>query len=200
MTVQTPRTLLQMAGVNAAAPAVDDCVLLLIDMQREYVDGGLPLTGVDAALAEAERLLTWARGEGAPVVHIRHRGPPGGLFDPAAPNFALHESVAPLEGELVIDKVKPNAFADTDLAERLRETGRPTLVVAGFMTHMCVSSTVRSALDHGLQCVVVSGACATRDLPDVNGGTLAASALQAAELAGLADRFATVLPDAKAVA
>ena len=42
---------------------------------------------------------------------------------------------------------------------------------------------------------MVAGACATRDLPDGTGGVIAAGALQRAELAALADRFATVLSD-----
>ena len=67
------------------------------------------------------------------------------------------------------------------------------------MTHMCVSSTVRAALDLGYRCSVVAGACATRDLPDGAGGVIAANQLQRAELAALADRFATVLADAAAL-
>ena len=64
------------------------------------------------------------------------------------------------------------------------------------MTHMCVSSTVRAALDLDYRCSVVAAACATRDLPDGTGGVIAADQLQRAELAALADRFATVLADA----
>jgi len=65
-------------------------------------------------------------------------------------------------------------------------------VLAGFMTHMCVSSTARAALDLGYQTTVVADACATRDLPRPGGGTIAAADLHAAELAALADRFAIV--------
>ncbi len=77
--------------------------------------------------------------------------------------------------------------------------GRKHLVVAGFMSHMCVSSTVRGALDFDYRCSVVAGACATRDPPDGTGGMIAADQLQRAELAALADRFATVLSDAAAL-
>ncbi len=63
---------------------------------------------------------------------------------------------------------------------------------------MCVSSTVRAALDLGYRCSVVAGACATRDPPDGTGGVIA-DQLQRAELAALADRFATVPSDAAAL-
>jgi len=65
----------------------------------------------------------------------------------------------------VVKKTLPNAFAGTDLAERIAAAGRGKLVVIGFMTHMCVDATTRSALDHGLATTVVAAACASRDLP-----------------------------------
>ncbi len=67
------------------------------------------------------------------------------------------------------------------------------------MTHMCVSSTVRAALDFGYRCTVVAGACATRDLPDGAGGVVPAPVLHRAELAALSDRFATVVADSAAL-
>ena len=93
-------------------------------------------------------------------------------------------------------KKLPNAFAGTDLHETLTATGKRTIVVCGFMTHMCVSSTVRAALDLGYRSIVPAAATATRDLPDaVTGATIAATAIQAASLSALSDRFATVVAD-----
>ena len=92
----------------------------------------------------------------------------------------------------------PNAFAGTDLDATIRATGRKELIVAGFQTHMCVSSTVRAALDLGWRTTVVDAASATRDLPDGNGGVVPAAALHRATLAALADRFAVVVKDSRA--
>jgi nicotinamidase-related amidase len=64
------------------------------------------------------------------------------------------------------------------------------------MTHLCVSTTVRSALHYGFNPLVVANACATRDLPDGLGGTVPADSLHRAELAALGDRFAIVVPTA----
>jgi nicotinamidase-related amidase len=73
---------------------------------------------------------------------------------------------------------------------------RKELIVAGFQTHMCVSSTVRAALDHGYRVTLVADACATRDLPDPLGGAaLSAEQLHRSTLAALHDRFATVVAD-----
>jgi isochorismate hydrolase len=91
----------------------------------------------------------------------------------------------------------PNSFAGTDLADLLAATGRKELIVAGFQTHMCISATVRSALDHGYRVTLVAAACATRDLPDPLGGApLSAAVLHRVTLAALNDRFATVVADA----
>ena len=190
-----PKTLLEMAGAAPAPVAPEDTAVVMIDCQNEYRDGKLVLPGVEAALSEGGRLLAAMRDRGVPVFHIRHRGNPGGLFDPGADAFAIADAVAPAENETVIDKGLPNAFAETRLDPELRAAGRKHLIVAGFMTHMCVSSTVRGALDLGYRCTVVAGACTTRDLPDGRGGVITAGALHDAELAALADRFCTVAAD-----
>ena len=193
-----PKTLLQMAGVESIPAAWDDSVLIMIDCQREYTDGGLPLSGVDAALDAGAKLLALARSQGAPVIHVQHLGRAGGLFDPDGEMFALCAAVAAETGEAIVTKALPNAFAGTDLADKLAASGRKSIIVAGFMTHMCVSSTARAALDQGYGCTVVADACATRDLPDGAGGVISADALHRAELAALADRFAIVVGDATA--
>jgi nicotinamidase-related amidase len=186
------KTLLQLAGATPAPSRLGASTLVLIDIQNEYFDGPVRLTGVEAATEVAAGLLTRARALGTPVVHVRHRGKPGGAFDPEAPRGQIHASVAPLAGEAVIDKGLPNAFANTTLAEALEAIGPRPLIVAGFMTHMCVSATVRSALDRGLSSTVAMDATATRDLPDPTGGDLPADTVQRAALAAIADRFAVV--------
>ncbi|MHA1536613.1 MAG: isochorismatase family protein, partial [Alphaproteobacteria bacterium] len=109
------------------------------------------------------------------------------------------DAVAPVDGESVIEKPLPNAFAKTTLAEALEKTGRKEIVFAGFMTHMCVSSSVRAALDLGYRATIVAEACATRDLPAATGGeAIAARALHEASLAALADRFAVIAKNSQA--
>ncbi len=191
-----PKTLLAMAGVENRPHPWHDSVLLLIDMQNEYRSGKLPLPGVEPALAEGAALLERARSAGTPVVHVQHEGKPGGAFDPGSEAFALADPVAPREGEGRVRKALPNAFAGTDLDALLKGYGRKNLIVGGFMTHMCVSSTVRAALDLGYGSTVVAAACATRDLPDGVGGVVPSDQLHRAELAALSDRFAMVVADA----
>ena len=70
-------------------------------------------------------------------------------------------------------------------------------VLVGFMTHMCVSATVRCATDNGFMSTIAADTVATRDLPDATGGaTVTADAINRITLAALSDRFAWIVPKA----
>jgi len=194
-----PKTLLQMAGAPLDPSPLSEATLLIIDAQNEYRTGALPLTGVDAAVSEIAALLARARAAGAPVVHVQHRGRPGGAFDLEAERGRIMQEVAPESGEPVVQKPLPNAFADTDLADTLAVAGRKQLVITGFMTHMCVSSTARAALDHGYRVTIPAAACATRDLPAPDGSVMEAADIHRCALTELSDRFAIIARDATAV-
>lgn len=190
--MNAPKTLLEMAGADVTPARFDEAAVILIDYQNEYLSGPLALPGADAAVAEAARLLAAARDADSPIFHIAHKGRSGGLFDRDDKRGHIIAALAPADGEAVIEKPLPNAFAHTPLAKALEHTGRRKLIVAGFMTHMCVSSTVRAALDLGHSTTVAAAACATRDLPDGTGGAVTAADLNRAALAALSDRFAVV--------
>lgn len=194
----TPQTLLQIAGAAPHIPQWQDAVLILIDHQEEYTTGAAPMTGIDAAIIEIAALLRQARQVGAPVIHVVHHARPGAaLFDPQRQWVRIIDGLQAEPGEVVVVKSLPNAFAATTLDAEIRKTGRNQLFIAGFATHMCVSTTTRAALDRGYVTAVVAAACATRDLPDPLGpGIVTAAQLQRAALAALADRFATIVPDA----
>jgi nicotinamidase-related amidase len=191
-TMTTAKTLLQLAGADLNPPRLGNAALVLIDIQNEYLAGPLALPDAGPAIARAAALLARARESGAAIIHIAHRGKPGGLFDRGADRGAIVAELSPRDGELVIEKELPNAFAGTDLQARLAATDRKNIVLAGFMTHMCVSSTARAALDLGFRTTIDADACATRDLPDGRGGTLDARTIHEVALAELSDRFAII--------
>jgi nicotinamidase-related amidase len=189
-------TMLQMAGAAPTPATTADGVLLIIDAQREYTDGLLPLPGVAAAIEALAVLLDKARKAGAPIVHIRHQSK-GKAFNPASTGYEIVSALTPRAGETIVDKGLPNAFAGTELAKHLAASDRKNLIVGGFMTHMCVSATVRSATDHGFMSTIAADSVATRDLPDAMGGnTIGADAVNRITLAALSDRFAWVVPKA----
>jgi len=195
-----PKSLLQLAGAPLDPAPLDQASLVLIDCQREYTEGKLPLSGVAAAIDEAAKLLDLARRHKMPIFHIVQHGKPGGaLFPPDGPTGQIVSALTPRDGEAVIPKSLPNSFAKTTLEAALKAAGRPQLIVAGFMTHMCVSATAKAAVDLGYRTTVVAGATATRDLPDPLGGAMPAEQVHRAALTALADRFAIVVPGVKAL-
>lgn len=184
------KTLLELAGADLSPAKVRDASLVLIDLQNEYLEGPIALPGARSAIASAARLLRAVRASGAPVFHIAHKGRSGGLFDRNAERGQIVAELMPQAGEAVIEKTLPNSFAGTELHARLTEAGRKNLIIVGFMTHMCVSSTSRAALDLDYRVTIDANGCATRNLPDGHGGVVPADMLNEIALIELSDRFA----------
>ena len=188
-----PKTLLELSGADLNPPRLAGAALVLIDLQNEYLAGPLALPDAKQRDREAPASCWHVHAKhGTPIFHIAHKGRPGGLFDRTAERGAIVSELAPLAGEPVIEKGLPNAFAGTDLQAQLAATGRKNIILAGFMTHMCISSTARAGLDLGFRITVDADSCATRDLPDGRGGSIAAATIHEVALAELSDRFAII--------
>lgn len=190
-------TLRDLLALSPTPTPLSQSVLVMIDCQNTYRQGVMQLEGVEEALGVCADLLARARAAGSPVIHIRHDAGVGSPYDVLAEIGQIAPMVAPRPGEKIITKAYPSAFEQTTLAADLAALGRKDLVLAGFMTHMCVNSTARAAFNHGYRPVVVAAATATRALPKVGGGTLPAQDVHEAALSSLADLFAVVVPAAK---
>ncbi|GLZ54022.1 isochorismatase [Actinomycetospora sp. NBRC 106378] len=191
-------TLRELTGMPGDPASLTGSALVMIDLQNTYTRGVMALENVEPAIEEAARLLERARAAGSTIVHVQHEAGAGTPYDTNAEIGAIVDAVAPRSGEHRVVKNFPSSFVGTDLEEYLRGAGVSNLVLAGFMTHMCVNSTARSAFNLGFAPTVVAGATATRALPGPD-GVVEASALQAASLAALSDMFAVVVPDSSAV-
>ena len=185
-------TLRDLMGLGDVPAAFGQSTLIMIDCQNTYRQGVMQLDGVEAALAEAARLLARARAAGIPIFHIMHDAGEGSPYDVRAEIGQISELVAPVPGEPVIVKNYPNAFVGTDLDAQLRGAPGRELILAGFMTHMCVNSTARGAFNLGYHPTVVASATATRELPGTDGIAVPAGAVQAANLAAIGDLFGVV--------
>lgn len=192
----TNPTLRVLADLPQRPVSLAESTLILIDCQNTYTRGLMELEGVQAALDEAAVLLDRARSAGIPIIHIQHDDGPGSLYDIEDESGAIVPRVAPQNGEPVVVKNYPNSFVQTDLDEVLKTANASNLVLAGFMTHMCVNSTARGAFNLGYSPTVVASATATRALPGLGDSAVSAEAMQAASLAALADLFAVVVPGA----
>ena len=189
-----PTTLRDLGGLPSTPACLSESALIMIDCQNTYTRGVMELDGVEAALDEAARLLERARSAGIPIIHIEHDDGEGSLYDIRAEIGQIVDRVAPHGDETVIVKSFPNSFVQTELDERLKAGSARNLVLAGFMTHMCVNSTARGAFNLGYAPAVVASATATRALPRPT-GVVSSETLQAASLAAISDLFGIVVPD-----
>ncbi len=93
---------------------------------------------------------------GRPSMRIGDLGPKGRILIRGEHGHGIIDELAPVDGELVIDKPGKGAFYNTGLGAVLSAAGITSLVVTGVTTEVCVHTTVREANDRGYECLVLS--------------------------------------------
>ena len=186
-------TLRELVGLGLTPAPFSESALIMIDCQNTYRKGVMQLTGVEDAILEAKKLLAKARALNIPVIHIRHDGGAGTPYDVSTEIGAFCDEVAPLADEAVITKHHPNSFVATDLDLQLKALGIKSIVLAGFMTHMCVNSTAHGGFNLGYNVTVVANTTATRPLQAANGKMLSAQEVQDGAIASTRDLYAAVV-------
>jgi len=126
--------------------------LLVIDVQREYFDGALPITHPTGHLENILQVMDRAAEAEVPTAVIRHHqaDPQSPIFRKDSEMWQLHEEVARRPSDVLIDKQLPGSFTGTELGDWLKSTGADTVCIAGYMTHMCCDTTARQAMHRGL--------------------------------------------------
>ncbi len=193
--IQASQTLREITGMGFEHASLKDSALILVDCQNTYRRGVMQLISVEPAILEAQKLLTLARDLKTPVIHIQHDAGVGTPYDITADIGAISTEVAPKNGEVVVVKNYPNAFWQTSLEAQLKALGIENIVLAGFMTHMCINSTARGAFNLGFKPTIVASACATRNLTASNGKIIDAQTMHDSALAAVRDMFAVVVDD-----
>ncbi|HQN64289.1 MAG TPA: cysteine hydrolase family protein [Methylophilus sp.] len=194
------QTLREITGMGYAYASLADSALVMVDCQNTYRRGVMQLTNVEPAIKEAQRLLHMARDLKIPVFHIQHDAGEGTPYDIRSEIGQISPEVVPASGEALITKNYPNAFISTSLEAQLKAQGVENIVLAGFMTHMCINSTARGAFNLGFKATVVASACATRSLAGPGGKIIEAQVMHDAALAAIRDLFAVVVDDINALA
>ncbi|GAA1368619.1 isochorismatase family protein [Streptomyces beijiangensis] len=189
-------TLRELNGFDQAPAKLAGSTLILIDFQNTYTQGVMELDGWEKSLDAAAQLLARARQEGTKVVHVINDGGEGTPYDIRAEIGRIHPKVAPVDGEPVVVKQVPNAFVGTDLATHLQEG--QDVVIAGWMTHMCVAFTAQGAFLNGNRPTVAADATATRSLP-VAGADIDACQVHYSALATIADLYGVVVQSQKEI-
>jgi nicotinamidase-related amidase len=163
-------------------------------MQHDFMEPGgwadamgLPLPLLAPVVPVIASLLDCFRRAGAPIIHTRegHRpdladcpptkrgryaprigdpGPYGRYMVTGEPCNAIIPALAPIEGEIVLDKPGAGAFYATLLDHLLRLRKITHLIVTGVTTDVCVHTTIREANDRGYECLLVEDGTASYDV------------------------------------
>ena len=119
------------------------------------------------------------RNRGDAPQRIGDPGPMGRLLVRGEPGNQILDALAPVAGEIVIDKPGKGAFYATELGDILQERGIGQLVFAGVTTEVCVQTTMREANDRGYECLLVEDATESY-FPEFKAATLAMVTAQGA--------------------
>jgi len=150
--------------------------VVVVDVVLAYFDPSSPMyAGVEDVLACTVRLVRAARAAGLPVFFTRQlfeglddegvyarKVPALKLLRPGSRLAELHPDL-PVEADEMLVKHYPSAFHRTDLADRLRQLGVDTLIIAGLTTSGCVRATAMDCLLHDLRGIVAREAVGDRD-------------------------------------
>jgi nicotinamidase-related amidase len=171
-----------------------NCVLLIIDVQKGFDEPVWGLRNNPQAEANIVRLLNAWRETQRPVFHVQHLSLSStSPLRPSQPGCELKEPVKPLKGELLFQKHVNSAFIGTDLELKLRELGFSHLVIVGLTTGHCVSTTVRMAGNLGFTTFVVADACAAFEIVAHDGRKIVADEVHSVSLATLNGEFAAIV-------
>ena len=134
------------------------------------------------------------RNRGNPALRIGDEGPMGRILVAGEPGNQIIEALAPVRGEIVIDKPGKGAFYATGLHELLQQRGIPHLLFGGVTTEVCVQTSMREANDRGYDCLLLEDCtesyfpafkAATLDMVRAQGGIVGWTAPSTALLAAL---------------
>ena len=162
------------------------CALIIQDMQNDVMmdggvweDTGAPEHAKEQNVVEnIKALAETCRSKGIPVFHVWYiveEGAPGlklnaGLFQGVKETGGLvrgswgaapAEGLEPQAGDIVVEKMRMNAWEGTRLESLLKGLGRDTVIVTGAWTNMSVEHTARTGADKGYYMIVPEDGCST---------------------------------------
>ncbi len=158
--------------------------------------GGLVVHTREAHRADLSDCPPAKRTRGNPALRIGDMGAMGRILIAGEPGNQIIPELAPLPGEMAIDKPGKGAFYATGLHERLQQAGITHLVFMGVTTEVCVQTSMREANDRGHDCLLLED-CTESYFPHFKAAALDMMRAQGAIVGWTAtsDQLLTLLQD-----
>ena len=171
-----------------------NATLIVIDVQVGFDAAYWGERNNPGAEQTIARLLTRWRESRRPVIHVRHDSTePESALRPDGPGNAIKREAAPRPGEPVIGKRVNSAFIGTDLEARLKAQDSDTVVLCGFTTNHCVSTTARMASNLGFRTFILSDGTVAFAMKSPGGRLIPATEMHEVGMAELQGEFATIV-------
>ena len=203
---------------------VPHAALLIIDMQRDFIEpggfgeslgnnvallsaivpacravlagwrraGGLVVHTREAHAADLSDCPPAKRNRGNPTLRIGDVGPMGRILVSGEPGNQIIPELAPLPGEIVLDKPGKGAFYATPLHNLLQQAQVTHLLFMGVTTEVCVQTSMREANDRGYDCLLLED-CTESYFPHFKAAAVAMTRAQSA-IVGWTAGSAELLP------
>ena len=133
--------------------------------------GGLVVHTREAHEADLSDCPDAKRNRGNPALRIGDMGPTGRILVKGEPGNQIIAELAPVSGEIVIDKPGKGAFYATPLQSLLQEAGMTHLIFMGVTTEVCVQTSMREANDRGYDCLLLED-CTESYFPQFKASTV----------------------------
>jgi nicotinamidase-related amidase len=146
-------------------------VVVVVDMQVGLLDGQ-PKHDLAGVIGRINALSDAVRRRSGGVIWIRHCGKPGDGFERGSAGWAFLPELDRRGDDLVVDKTLNDAFAGSTLQETLKRLAPDRVLVCGWATDFCVDSTIRSAVSHDYDVIVVGDAHTLNDRPHLDAASV----------------------------
>lgn len=173
--------------------------LIVIDAQNEFSEAGMrPVPNHSAILKIIRTRVEQARISGRPIAWVRHHNRPteSPAFIPGSWGAQFSEGFGqkPDSGlEREFEKSVYGAFTGTELGSWLQSSGINEILVVGFYTHGCLSTTAREAIMLDLKVSIDSNGTGACDMTHELLGSQTADEVRRTTLLHLAHMGATII-------
>ena len=145
----------------------DKTALVIVDVQNAFFEAPKPLYEAKALIANLQDLIAKARAAQIPVIYVQHNASGELEWLNSTPLWNFHADIAPVSGDLVIQKRSMDIFEDTTMQQELEKQGIRRLVIGGCQTEYCINNSCRSGAKLGYDVTLIKDGHATFDSDDL---------------------------------